>query len=76
MKLTLESRNGQNFGFPLRPYFSRYAPFFSDAMACNIKLQIKLTKRATGVFIQEHNPMTIKTKMYEGRQYCMIEKPI
>jgi len=46
MQLTLESRNGQNFGFPLRPYFSRYAPFLSAVMACNIRLQIKLTTRA------------------------------
>jgi len=32
-QLTLASLKGQNFGFPLRPYFSRYAPFFSVVIA-------------------------------------------
>lgn len=36
-KLTVESRNGQNFGFPLRPYLSKYAPFLSVAMACKLR---------------------------------------
>lgn len=31
--LTVDSRNGQNFGFPLLPYFSRKAPFLSAVMA-------------------------------------------
>ena len=33
-KLTLEMRNGQNVGFPLRPYFSRYVPFLRAVIAC------------------------------------------
>lgn len=33
-KLTLDNLNGQNFGFPLRPYFSKYAPFFRAVIAC------------------------------------------
>lgn len=33
-QLTVESRKGQNFGFPRLPYFSKYAPFLSVAMAC------------------------------------------
>ena len=52
MQLTLESRNGQNFGFPLRPYFSRYDPFLSVVMACNLEHKTKVTTRAPGIFIQ------------------------
>lgn len=31
--LTFDNRKGQNFGFPLLPYLSKYAPFFKAVMA-------------------------------------------
>jgi hypothetical protein len=31
---TVESLKGQNLGFPLRPHFKRFAPFFMDKIAC------------------------------------------
>jgi hypothetical protein len=35
---SLESRNGQNLGFPLLPYLSKYAPFFKAVIACSMSL--------------------------------------
>lgn len=34
IQLTCESLNGQNLGFPLRPYFKSWAPFFKATNAC------------------------------------------
>ena len=36
---TLESLKGKNLGFPLLPYFIKYAPFFSAVMAWRIKIR-------------------------------------
>lgn len=35
IQLTFASLKGQNLGFPLRPYLSKYAPFFKAVMACS-----------------------------------------
>lgn len=38
---TFERLNGQNLGFPRRPYFRRYIPFLRVVMACEKKAKVR-----------------------------------